>query len=135
MNTYSKTGDAGETSIIGGKCLLKDDIRVASYGVIDELSSEIGLLITYCKKEHDIQFLQQVQRELFLIGRYLASDLEECSSSKALPDSHIRRTAGHSDYTKPHYALHRSNSSRSIYCLDRYQSGTSGRLRPDNVYR
>ena len=91
MNIYSKSGDAGETSIIGGKCLFKDDIRVASYGVIDELSSEIGLLITYCPKEQDIKFLQQVQRELFLIGRYLASDLEECSSSKALPDSHIRR--------------------------------------------
>ena len=42
MSIYSKSGDAGETSIIGGKCLFKDDIRVASYGVIDELSSLVS---------------------------------------------------------------------------------------------
>jgi cob(I)alamin adenosyltransferase len=91
MNTYSKTGDAGETSIIGGKRLLKDDIRIASYGVIDELSSEIGLLITYCSMEHDIQFLQQVQRELFIIGGYLASDLDVSSLSETLAYTHICR--------------------------------------------
>lgn len=75
MSIYTKSGDAGDTSIIGGERLPKDDSRIASYGVIDELSSEIGLLITYCSREHDIQFLQHVQRDLFLIGRYLASDL------------------------------------------------------------
>lgn len=91
MNIYSKSGDGGETSIIGGKRLPKDDVRIASYGVIDELSSEIGLLITYCQKEHDIKFLQQVQRELFQIGGYLASDLDIISSSEALADTHIHK--------------------------------------------
>lgn len=91
MNIYSKPGDAGETSIIGDKRLLKDDIRIESYGVIDELSSVIGLLITYCTMEHDIQFLQQVQRELFIIGGYLASDLDVSSLSKTLSYTHIRR--------------------------------------------
>lgn len=74
MSIYSKTGDTGETSIIGGRRLSKGDIQIASYGVIDELSSEIGLLVTYCSLEHDIHFLQQIQRDLFLIGGYLASD-------------------------------------------------------------
>lgn len=74
MSIYSKTGDTGETSLIGGRRLPKDDIQIASYGVIDELSSEIGLLVTYCSLKHDIDFLQQIQRDLFLIGGYLASD-------------------------------------------------------------
>ena len=91
MSIYTKSGDTGNTSIIGGKRVPKDDIRIASYGAIDELSSEIGLLITYCPMEHDIQFLHQVQRELFLIGGYLASDLDIKSSSQILSDMHVQR--------------------------------------------
>ena len=90
MSFYSKSGDAGETSIIGKRRLYKDDIRIASYGVIDELSSEIGLLVTYCPMEHDIQFLLQIQRDLFLIGGYLATDQAVESSSITLTEGHIR---------------------------------------------
>lgn len=90
MSIYSKSGDKGETSIIGGRRLLKDDIRIASYGVIDELSSEIGLLVTYCSKEHDVKFLQQIQRNLFLIGGYLATDKNMESPSIAVTEDHVR---------------------------------------------
>lgn len=75
MAIYTKTGDDGMTSLVGGKRVSKDDIRIASYGSVDELSAEIGLLITYCKDDDDKRFLQQVQRDLFSIGGYLATDL------------------------------------------------------------
>lgn len=90
MGIYSKSGDAGETTIIGGRCILKYDIRIASYGVVDELSSEIGLLVTYCKTEHNRHFLQQIQRVLFNVGCYLATDLDVKSPSVSVTDSHIR---------------------------------------------
>lgn len=90
MSVYSKSGDTGETSIIGGSRLSKDNIRIESYGVIDELSSEIGLLVTYCPKDPDVQFLQQIQRNLFLVGGYLATDQRVKSLSELVTEEHIR---------------------------------------------
>lgn len=46
MKIYTKTGDAGKTSLIGNTKVDKDDTRVEAYGNIDELNSHIGLLIS-----------------------------------------------------------------------------------------
>ena len=43
-NLYTRTGDTGTTSLVGGQRVRKDDIRIESYGTIDELNSHIGLL-------------------------------------------------------------------------------------------
>ena len=76
MKIYTRTGDQGTTSLASGQRVSKTCARLESYGTIDELCSQIGLLITYCTNEHDIQFLTDVQNQLFVVGGYLATDNE-----------------------------------------------------------
>ena len=75
MKIYTKTGDEGMTSLVGGKRVKKCCARLDSYGSVDELNSFIGLLVTYITDEADIAFLQKIQRELFMVGGSLATDL------------------------------------------------------------
>lgn len=74
MKVYTKTGDKGQTSLVGGQRVSKCCCRLESYGTIDELNSHIGVLITYCSDEHDVTFLTDVQGKLFVVGGYLATD-------------------------------------------------------------
>lgn len=74
MKVYTKTGDAGQTSLVGGQRVSKACERLESYGTIDELNSHIGVLITYCTDEADSTFLTDVQAALFVVGGYLATD-------------------------------------------------------------
>jgi cob(I)alamin adenosyltransferase len=73
---YTKTGDEGTTSIIGGKRLKKNDIRIEAYGNIDELNSYVGMLAISAKLSHPNVFplLRIIQNQLFNIGAYLATD-------------------------------------------------------------
>lgn len=71
---YTKTGDRGQTSLVGGQRVSKCCERLESYGTVDELNSHIGVLMTYCTDDCDIQFLLGVQSELFVVGGYLATD-------------------------------------------------------------
>lgn len=71
---YTKTGDAGETALFGGKRVPKSHLRVDAYGTVDELNSFIGLLHDSLEQESIRQLLLQVQHRLFSIGAYLASD-------------------------------------------------------------
>lgn len=91
MSVSTKTGDTGTTLLYGGERVSKDDIRVFAYGTIDELSSEIGLLITYCASKTDVSFLTQIQRDLFVISGYLATDRKttELSSSCILQPERV----------------------------------------------
>lgn len=73
---YTRTGDKGLTSLVGGKRVSKTDPRIESYGTIDELNSFIGLLCTETNDPEDLKFLQFVQHKLFTIGSYLATDQE-----------------------------------------------------------
>ena len=69
---YTKTGDKGTTSLIGGTRVKKSDIRINSYGTVDELNSFVGLLATYIKEEEIIELLAEMQNVLFNIGCNLA---------------------------------------------------------------
>jgi cob(I)alamin adenosyltransferase len=71
---YTKTGDTGKTSLIGGTKVYKDNIRIETYGTIDELNSHIGLVRDYTSHEHQREILKQVQDRLFVIGSSLACD-------------------------------------------------------------
>jgi len=71
---YTKTGDRGHTSLVGGQRVSKCCDRLESYGTVDELNSHIGVLITCCTEAHDVDFLTNVQRALFVVGGYLATD-------------------------------------------------------------
>ncbi|MDE6215316.1 cob(I)yrinic acid a,c-diamide adenosyltransferase [Bacteroides sp.] len=77
MKIYTKTGDKGTTSLVGGTRVPKTHIRLEAYGTVDELSSNLGLLVTYLSDEQDKVFLQQVQNILFSVGSQLATDQEK----------------------------------------------------------
>lgn len=73
MKIYTKTGDAGQTSIVEGQRLPKDAARIEAYGTIDELSSHLGLLAADpATLAPERTLLLKVQNTLFNIGGYLA---------------------------------------------------------------
>jgi cob(I)alamin adenosyltransferase len=77
MKIYTKTGDKGQTSLLGGKRLYKNNIRIEAYGNVDELNSFIGLLKDYCENESIQATLLFIQDRLFTIGSILAAAGEE----------------------------------------------------------
>ncbi len=85
MKIYTKTGDKGKTSLFGGKRVSKTDIRVQSYGTIDELNSFVGLLITSVKDSASLVQLNLIQNSLFVIGGQLAT---EADATFKLPEIH-----------------------------------------------
>ncbi len=78
---YTRTGDAGMTSLVSGNRVSKDDIRVEAYGTVDELNSNIGVLLHSTKlDEQDIvALLRKAQNKLFNIGAYLANDRDDAT--------------------------------------------------------
>ena len=83
MKIYTKTGDKGTTSLVGGTRVPKTHIRLEAYGTVDELNSNLGLLITYLLDGKDKDFLQQVQDRLFAVGSHLATDREKMELKEA----------------------------------------------------
>jgi cob(I)alamin adenosyltransferase len=78
MKIYTRTGDKGETGLIGGKRVSKDNSRIIAYGSVDELNSNIGLVISLLSLKDKVLFrdivnlLTRVQNDLFIIGSDLA---------------------------------------------------------------
>ena len=86
MKIYTKTGDKGLTSLIGGTRVLKSSLRIECYGTVDELNAHIGLV-----RDQDVNaarrpLLKEIQDRLFTIGSALAADPEK--SKMKLPDLH-----------------------------------------------
>jgi cob(I)alamin adenosyltransferase len=77
MKIYTKSGDLGETSLFGGKRVKKYDLRIESYGTIDELNSYIGLLRDEKIDKYTFHTLVKIQNELFSIGAMLATPPEK----------------------------------------------------------
>ncbi len=74
---YTRTGDAGTTSLVGGIRADKHSARLEAYGTLDELNSHLGILIANPETRPDeTAFLTSVQNTLFDIGSYLACDPE-----------------------------------------------------------
>lgn len=71
---YTKTGDAGETSLYGGRRVPKDHIRIDTYGTLDELNAHIGLVRDQLQDQALLGGLKQIQDELFTLGSQLAAD-------------------------------------------------------------
>jgi cob(I)alamin adenosyltransferase len=74
---YTKTGDLGSTSLIGGTKVPKSHIRIESYGTVDELNSYIGLCNDHISHEPSNLVLREIQDRLFTIGSSLACDPEK----------------------------------------------------------
>lgn len=71
---YTKNGDKGMTSLVGGVKVRKTDARIEAYGTVDELSSQLGLLASFMKDGANKDFIFSIQRNLFTISSYLATD-------------------------------------------------------------
>ncbi len=74
LKIYTKTGDKGKTSLIGGTKVAKSHLRIESYGTIDELNSFVGLLNDYISDAYSKTMLKEIQDRLFTIGSSLACD-------------------------------------------------------------
>ncbi|WP_113661365.1 cob(I)yrinic acid a,c-diamide adenosyltransferase [Pedobacter nanyangensis] len=84
MKIYTKTGDKGITSLIGGTRVAKHHIRIESYGTVDELNSYIGLIGCQEIDPHHQSVLKEIQDRLFTVGASLAADPEK--SKMKIPD-------------------------------------------------
>jgi len=74
MKIYTRTGDKGTTSLIGGTKVLKSDLRIEAYGTVDELNSYVGLCRDLIADETSKTTLGEIQDRLFTIGSSLACD-------------------------------------------------------------
>lgn len=73
---YTRTGDRGETSLVGGRRVRKDSPRVEAYGDVDELNSLLGVVRAHLPESPVNRVLSEIQNELFTVGADLASPLE-----------------------------------------------------------
>ena len=74
---YTKSGDKGKTSLVGGTRVKKTHVRLGAYGTIDELNSFIGWLDCAIIDEETSRFLSFLQHKLFSVGSYLATETEQ----------------------------------------------------------
>ena len=85
LKIYTKTGDKGTTSLIGGTKVPKSHLRIEAYGTVDELNSYIGLCKDVLTDQQSKTILQEIQDRLFTIGSSLACDPEKETKMK-IPD-------------------------------------------------
>lgn len=74
MKIYTKTGDAGTTSLLGGTRVPKHHLRIEAYGTIDELNSVMGMLRELNEDLQSEKTIEEIQDRLFTIGSNLAMD-------------------------------------------------------------
>ena len=88
---YTKTGDKGTTSLVGGIRINKADVRLEAYGTVDELNSHIGLLSAYVKDITIDDVLTRIQSDLFIVGTHLATDQSQTPlyPSAILPENEV----------------------------------------------
>ena len=88
---YTKTGDKGETSIIGGIRVKKSCERLEAYGTVDELSSHLGLLAPMLPEGEDKDLIIRIQNNLFSVCSNLATDQSQTPlyDSAKLPDGEV----------------------------------------------
>ncbi len=72
MKIYTKTGDQGMTSLYGGDRVSKSDLRIETYGTVDELNAWLGLIADTCSIKKLTEDLREIQQKLFVIGAMLA---------------------------------------------------------------
>lgn len=83
MKLYTKTGDAGETSLFGGERVSKASLRVDAYGTVDELNSVLGVVRLATRELlPEDELLKQIQNDLFILG----ADLATPAAQKPGPD-------------------------------------------------
>ena len=81
MSIYTKTGDKGTTALVGGARVKKTDLRVETYGTVDELNAMLSLASKAVKDEANLALLEALQYQLFYLGAELAT--AETNTQKA----------------------------------------------------
>jgi cob(I)alamin adenosyltransferase len=82
---YTKTGDKGKTSLLGGTKVSKSHLRIEAYGTVDELNSFLGLCRDMLTGEHEKTLIRSIQDRLFTAGSTLACDPDKVPQMK-IPD-------------------------------------------------
>jgi cob(I)alamin adenosyltransferase len=90
MKIYTKKGDKGETSLIGGKRVKKSHARLHAYGTVDELNSYVGLLCDSIEDKKIRKELLEIQDRLFTLGSLLAATPDSKMKLPSLNDSDIK---------------------------------------------
>ena len=83
---YTRTGDKGMTSLVGGVRIKKSDIRLEAYGTVDELSAHLGMLVAMMSDDEESRLLIRVQNNLFNVCTHLATDQ---SQTPLYPSAHL----------------------------------------------
>lgn len=74
MAIYTKTGDKGTTALFDGRRVKKFDDRVEAYGTIDECNSQLSVAQKFCKIPRNIELLETIQNNMFIVAGELATD-------------------------------------------------------------
>ena len=91
MKIYTKTGDAGTTSLLGGSRVSKADLRIETYGTVDELNSHLGLLRSEATEEGTKELLMFIQDRLFTMGSHLALESGKSFNLPELEEGDVER--------------------------------------------
>ena len=83
---YTRRGDQGQTSLVGGQRVSKASARLEAYGTVDELNSHLGLLAAMLPDGHEKTFVERIQNNLFNVCTNLATDQDE---SELLPSAYL----------------------------------------------
>lgn len=91
MKIYTKTGDTGETSLLGGKRIRKNCLEMAVIGEVDELNSALGVLLSgLVSGETEVMMrLKKIQNNLFVVGGQLAAVQTDLVKVPELPDNEV----------------------------------------------
>lgn len=91
MKVYTKTGDDGKTSLMGGKRIAKNSLRIKAYGDVDELNSLLGIILSYDLDKKNLGKIMRIQKELFVLGTDLATPNEVRFKVPRITPSYIKR--------------------------------------------
>lgn len=91
MKIYTRTGDTGQTGLLGGGRVSKHSLRIEAYGTVDELNAMLGMVRAEKPPARIDQIVEHVQNELFVVGAALATPSPEGAHYGALEDHHILR--------------------------------------------
>jgi cob(I)alamin adenosyltransferase len=91
VKIYTRTGDQGETGLLGGVRVKKHDARIEAYGTVDELNAVLGIVRATHPTQRVDQILEHVQNELFIVGAELATPAAKEVHTGTIEEAHIAR--------------------------------------------
>jgi cob(I)alamin adenosyltransferase len=94
MRIYTKFGDNGNTSLLGGITVPKNDPRLEAYGSVDELNAVLGIVVAFSEKKDPVDSIKRVQNDLFIIGAELSS---KGAKFKQIPPKRVSEIEGEID--------------------------------------